>query len=106
MGKYNLDSIYGVIPEEPVSSNLDDLISQVFKLLPYKENENSLLENHFSSLLYRLTGLSELFPDFPELITVISVLEAARTQDNDRLYRKAVLDSCAILKKLQAKLDE
>lgn len=98
-----MKTIYGDIPKEVVASNIDDLIGQIFKLLPYKESNNENLNYHFSTLLFRLTGLTQVLNSSPELLTVISILEAARTETDFKLYRKAVLDSCSILKKIQVK---
>lgn len=96
-----MNSIYGGMPDQTVSSNLDDVIAQVFKLLPYKEENSEFLDNHFSFTLLRMSGLIKLFPQYPEFITVLTLLEAARSEEDFALYRKAVLDSCAILKKMQ-----
>lgn len=101
-----MNSVYGNISEKSLSSNLTDVIAQVFKLLPYKEDHSSLLDYHFSAVLFRIGGLSQLLPNIPELITVLSLLEAARYEADFILYRKAILDSCSILKRLQVSLDE
>lgn len=98
-------TLYGDISEELISSNLNDLIGQIFKLLPYKESNNENLNYHFSTLLFRLSGLTQVLNSTPELITVISILEAARTETDFKLYRKAVLDSCSILKKIRVRYD-
>lgn len=98
-----METVYGNVSEELISSNLDDLIGQIFKLLPYKESCNENLNYHFSTLLFRLCGLTKVLNNNPELITVMSILEAARTETDFKLYRKAVLDSCSILKKIQVK---
>lgn len=94
---------YEEIPDKLIYDNLTNLIGQVFKLLPYKENDVPILDEHLSNILLRLTGLTLLTKNSPELITVISVLEAIRTEKDFQLYRKAVLDSCSTLQKLQEK---
>lgn len=101
-----MTSTYGVLSDKSISSNLTDVIAQVFKLLPYKEDHSSLLDYHFSTVLFRIGGLSQILPNIPELITVLSLLEAARYESDFILYRKAILDSCSILKRLQVSLDE
>ena len=50
-------AIYGEVPNSMVIKNVDDLIDQVFKLLPYKEKHIENLENHFSALLFRIIGM-------------------------------------------------
>lgn len=96
-----MDTLYGEIPNTLVADNINNLIGQVYKLLPYREENYYAIDSHFSNVLLRLSGLSNLTSDFPELVTVISILEAARTEENFYLYRKAILDSCSILKRLQ-----
>jgi len=96
-----IHSKYGDIPNKMVIENETDLINQIFKLLPYKENAADNLEYHFTTLLFRIAGLCKIFPEIPELLTVVSLLESARTENNFQLYRKAILDSCSIIKRLQ-----
>lgn len=98
-----METLYGEISSSDIILNLSDLIGQVFKLLPYKESNNENLDYHFSTLLFRLSGLTHVLNSSPELITVISILDAARTETDFKLYRKAVLDSCSILKKIQSR---
>lgn len=100
-----MNSIYGDIPDSIVIKNETDLINQIYKLLPYKEKEMDNLDYHITTLLFRITGLCKLFPDFSELLTVISLLEAARTETDFHFYRKAILDSCNIIKRSQKKFD-
>ena len=83
-----MNSVYGNISEKSLSSNLTDVIAQVFKLLPYKEDHSSLLDYHFYTVLFRIGGLSQILPNVPELITVLSLLEAARYEADFILYRK------------------
>ena len=96
-----METIYGNISDTLISENIVDLISQVYKLLPYKEENYEGLDLHFSNILLRLSGLSHVINNSPELITVISILEAARTENNFYLYRKAILDSCSILERIR-----
>ena len=99
-------AIYGEIPDSTVIKNTEDLIDQVFKLLPYKEKHIENLESHFSALLFRIVGMCSLFPDHPELLTVAAVLQAAKSETDFYLYRKAILDSCSILEKMQEQLGD
>lgn len=99
-----MESLYGQIPDELVAMNLDDLIDQIFRLLPLKE-EDADLNYDFSTVLFRIRGLTHTLNSSPELITVMSMLDAAKTEKNFRLYRKAILDSCSILKNLQGRIN-
>lgn len=91
-------SKYGSLPKEALSSNYTDVINQIYKLLPMKENNSTDLSYHFSTLLFRIRGLSSLFPKESRWITIMALLEAASTEQDFKLYRKAILDSCSIVK--------
>lgn len=94
-------TIYGSVPVKALRNNFSDIINQVYKLLPLKEeSNNSELDFHFSTLLFRIRGMSTLFPNEPRWITVLALIESARHESDFRLYRKAVLDSCSIIKSL------
>ncbi len=101
-----MNSIYGSIPNGILSENITDLIGQIFKLLPCKEDNDQYLDFYFATLLLRIRGMTEIFSDCPELITVMSLVEGARNESDFALYRKAILDSCSIMKKLQDQLNE
>lgn len=98
-------SIYGEIPDKIVKENETDLIGQIYKLLIFRENSDECLDYHFKIVLFRITGMSNLFIQHPQWLTIISLLEAARNEDDFKLYRKAVLDSCSIVKTLKDEID-
>ena len=100
-----MNTIYGDISTDSFCDNLDDLIGQIFKLLPYKESSDDRLDYHITTLLFRISGMSRIFSNIPELITIMSLLEAARTETDFHLFRKAVLDSCSMMKKVQDKIN-
>jgi hypothetical protein len=95
-----MKSKYGDLSDSQVSSNEKDLIDQIFSLLPAKENDDSQLDYLFDIVLFRINGLNVLLSNPPELITVMSNLESARTETQFKLYRKAILDSCSTIHKL------
>lgn len=94
-------SKYGDIPPETVKLNSMDIVNQIFKLLPLKENNDNDLDFHFSTLLFRLNGMAQLFPEEPRWITIMALLESARTEDNFKLYRKAILDCCSLVRSIR-----
>lgn len=97
---------YGEFSDSQTVDNETDLINQIFKLLPYKESEYVDLDYYFTTLLFRIAGLNSLLGEPSELVTVMSLLESARTEDNFKLYRKAVLDSCSLMKELNSKVGD
>lgn len=100
-----MHTVYGDIPSDSFCENIDDLIGQIFKLLPYKESNDERLDYHFTTLLFRISGMTKILNNTPELLTIMSLLESARTESDFHLYRKAILDSCSMMKKLQGKIN-
>lgn len=92
---------YGIAPVTQFQDNEYDLINQIWKILPYKENNYEDIDTYITSLLFRISGLNELLYNPPELITVMSLLETVRTESEHKMYRKAILDCCNIIKRLQ-----
>lgn len=97
---------YGTASNKQIKDNEVNLVDQIFKLLPYKENNYQDLDYYFSTLLFRITGLNKILGEPSELITVLSLLESARTETDFKLYRKAILDSCAIMTELVDKVGD
>lgn len=95
---------YGEYSQEQLHSYKAKLHSKVHWLLIYKENKYPQLDNYFSSIQFQLDGLNELL-DCPELITLMSLLEAARMEAqkpdcNYSTYRKAVFDAHTMIDRL------
>ena len=88
---------YGTLPQEQIHQEKEKLKSAIFILLPYKESSYALLDKYFESLLFRINGLNELFMHQSEIITLMSILEAARREENFKVYRKAILDATALV---------
>lgn len=100
-----MESKYGNIQQNTLSLNSNDLINQIFKLLPYKENQEKNLESHFTTILFRINGMAKLFPTEPRWITVMALLESAKSEKNFKIYRKAILDCCSIVKTISGDAD-
>ena len=88
---------YGALPSQQIHIEKEHLKKAIFILLPYKETEYELLDKYFDSLLFRISGLNELFMCQPEIITLMSLLEAARHETSFVKYRKAILDATALV---------
>lgn len=93
-------TIYGSVPVKALKSNFVDIINQIYKLLPLKENNDPELSYHFTTLLFRIRGMSVLFPNESKWITILALIEGAKNEKDFKLYRKAILDSCSIVKQL------
>lgn len=93
-------TIYGSLPMIAIKNNFKDIINQIFKLLPLKEEDNPDIEAQFSSTLIRICGMSSLFPHEPKWITVLALLESAKHEQDFKHFRKAILDSCSIIESM------
>lgn len=96
--------IYGEVENATLRDNLSDIINQTFKLLPYKQDENPLLEQHLEILLIRYYGMSRLFPEEPRFVTIMSMLICINKIDDMQIYRKIVLDCCSYMSELRKQL--
>lgn len=87
-------NIYTEVPPSQIAAEKDYFISAIFKLLPYKQYGYEYLDNYFESVLQRLIGFNKISGFQPEVITIISLLEYAREENDFQKYRKAILDAC------------
>lgn len=93
--------MYTELPSSQIAAEKKYLISAIFKLLPYKQNNYENLDNYFESLLQRLIGFNRISGYQPEVITLMSLLEFARQEDDFQKYRKAILDACGLVGKIK-----
>ena len=88
---------YTEIPPSQIAAEKKYFTSAIFKLLPYKQDGYANLDNYFESVLQRLIGFNKISGGQPELITIMSLLEYARGEDDYNKYRKAILDACGLV---------
>lgn len=89
---------YTEVPPNQIAAEKKYLISAIYKLLPYREDEYDFLDNYFESVLQQLKGFNKITGDQPVTITIISLVEYARQEDDFSKYRKAILDACGMVK--------
>lgn len=94
-------NIYQDIPQQQIKDEKSYLTSAIFKLLPYKEEKYSYLDNYFESVIQRLIGFNRISGNQPEVLTIIELLEYARTEDEYSKYRKSILDACSLVKAIK-----
>lgn len=90
-------NIYSEAPPQQIAAEKEYLTSAIYKLLPYKESSYEYLDNYFESVLQRLIGFNRISGFQPELITIMSLLEYARQENDYQKYRKAILDACGLV---------
>ena len=90
-------NIYTEVPPSQIAAEKQYLLSAIFKLLPYKQENYEHLNHYFESVLQRLIGFNKISGFQPEIITIMSLLEYARGENDFSKYRKAVLDACGLV---------
>ena len=91
-------NFYTEVPPSQIAAEKTYFLSAIFKLLPYKQDNYEFIDNYFESLLQRLIGFNRLTGFQPEVITIMSLIEYARKEDDFQKYRKAILDACGLVK--------
>ena len=99
-------SDFSMIPPSQMASEKAYLLSAIFKLLPYRQEHYEYLDSYFESVLQRLLGFNEVSGYCPEIVTVISLVEYARHEDDFKKYRKAILDDCGIMQLIKEGCDD
>lgn len=90
-------NIYAEVPPSQIAAEKAYFLSAIFKLLPYKQEGYEYLDNYFESVLQRLIGFNKISGFQPEVITIMSLLEYARGENDFEKYRKSVLDACGLV---------
>ena len=91
-------NIYTEVPPSQIAAEKKYFLSAIYKLLPYKESSYEFIDNYFESVLQRLIGFNKLSGFQPEVLTIMSLLEYARQENDFHKYRKAILDACGMVK--------
>lgn len=106
-----MEHMYGKFSTEQMDRYKTKLHKDLFWLLIYKDPKtkeefaNINFEKYFDGLMKKINGLNELLFCPTEIVTIMSLLEAAlietRKEDFDYLaYRKLVLDAHAQIDKI------
>lgn len=94
-------NLYIEVPPSQIAAEKKYFVSAIFKLLPYKQCDYEFLNNYFESVLQRLIGFNKISGFQPEVITIMSLLEYARGENDYRKYRKAILDACGLVERIK-----
>ena len=103
--------LYGEFTEDQIVQSKKSLRDSIFFLLlcvdrktawEYKDID---VNKSFKGLLLRIGGMNDLLMNPPELVTVLSLLQAAMTEYNNpefnfKTYRKLILDAGAEVDRL------
>lgn len=104
--------LYGEFTKDQIVQTKKSLRGSIFFLLLCVDKQTASeykdidVNKSFQGLLLRIGGMNDLLMNQPELVTVLSLLQAARTEYNNpefdfQTYRKLILDAGAEVNKLK-----
>lgn len=105
-------SLYCDFTQEQIAQTKKSIRGSIFFLLlcvdpkTSNEYENVDVNKCFEGLLLKLGGMNDLFMNQPEIVTTMSLLQAALNEFNKidfnfHIYRKLILDAGAEIDKLK-----
>ena len=94
-----MNSIYGDIPSNQIQAQKRYFYGAIIACLYQKENDDPFLDAHIQTLINQISGLNKLFNQQPEVLSIISCLETARTEPLQ--FRKAILDAANLVNSLR-----
>lgn len=92
-----MNTKYNSILPSQIKKQKHYLQNAIFQMIPYREENYAYLDARFSSLLQELNGLNHLCGEQAEILTIMSLLEFARHENDFSQYRKAILDATAMV---------
>lgn len=94
-----MNSIYGDILSNQIQAQKRYFYGAIIACLYQKENNDPFLDAHIQTLINQISGLNKLFNYQPEVLSIISCLETARTEPLQ--FRKAILDAANLVNSLR-----
>lgn len=98
---YNIE-----VDNEIINHNLNRLQSQIFKLLPMRE-ENQNWEKPLETIILELLGMQALFQELDKLITLICKLQGLlelKNEEDFMLFRRTIFECCGLIDKIKIPL--
>ena len=91
-----------IIPDAVLTSDINRLTNQLWKLIPMRENEEDWL-NHLNYLIVELAGLNELCSNADEkFLILLSKLKGLQIEDTTfHVYRKTVFECISLLREMR-----
>lgn len=89
---------------QAVKDNLYRIGNQIFKLLPMREEEKDW-RKPLETLIIELLGMSNLFSDQRELLSLVCKLEGLKDVDDIDffLYRRTIFECCSLVNDIKEK---
>ena len=91
-----------IIPDAVLTSDINRLTNQLWKLIPMRENKEDWL-NHLNYLIVELAGLNELCSNTDEkFLILLSKLKGLQIEDTTfHVYRKTVFECISLLREMR-----
>lgn len=91
-----------IIPDTVLTSDINRLTNQLWKLIPMRENKEDWL-NHLNYLIVELAGLNELCSNADEkFLILLSKLKGLQIEDTTfHVYRKTVFECISLLREMR-----
>ena len=91
-----------LIPDAIVTSNINRLTNQLWKLIPMRENKEDWLA-HLDSLIIELAGLNKLCSSTDEkFLILLSKIKGLQIEDTTfQVYRKTVFECISLLREMR-----
>ena len=101
--------LYGTFSPSQIKEQKKSLHNSIHWLLIQKEENYEYLDAYFDSLLLRIGGLNDILFEPPELVTLLSLLQAARIESCSenfefKRYRKLILDAHSLIDKIKEEM--
>lgn len=109
--------LYGSFSPDQIAQTKKALHNSIHWLLIYKDPNNAAMFNEldvdhcFHSIILRISGMNELLGEQPVLVSLLSVLQAAKTENLNpnfdfSIYRKLILDAHSLIDKIKEDTDD
>ena len=86
------------IPVDTITSNVNRLTNQLWKLIPMRENKENWL-GQLDTVIIELTGLNTIFIEQNNFIVLLSKLEGLKVVETEfDIYRKTVFEAISLLR--------
>ena len=91
-----------IIPDAVLTSDINRLTNQLWKLIPMRENKEDWL-SHLNYLIVELAGLNELCSNTDEkFLILLSKLKGLQVEDTIfNVYRKTVFECISLLREMR-----
>ena len=91
-----------IIPDAVLTSDINRLTNQLWKLIPMRENKEDWLA-HLDYLIVELAGLNELCSNTDEkFLILLSKIKGLRIEDTTfQVYRKTVFECISLLREMR-----